>query len=253
MRRIFPLLFPLAFTAAAAGGIAAPSSRAVVSPDGRRVLVMLSEDPEYDRMHPQLVTLPDGRVINIREGFARSGAYDAGTLAPLWQVDWSSWSLLSSDDFRSIVRLNWRGFDSGIDSDWALAFYDEGRLVRRYDFADLLTRLRHDAFLQFTSSGWHTVWYGDFELKGGRVNLSTARRRLRLAEFELDLRLQEFYTFDLATGSMLSRRTEGAWFVWLGGVLAAAPVVVPAALFVVWRKRRVARGRRARGENPLRQ
>src|SRR5687767_4884083 len=126
MRYIRPLLL-LAFPAAAVGGISAPRSHATVSPDGRRVLVMLSQHPEYDRIpeydrrYPQVVTLPDGRVVNIRDGFPSSGAYDAATLAPLWQVDWYSfpWELLWSDDFRSVVRMN----PHGLHESWALAFY----------------------------------------------------------------------------------------------------------------------------------
>src|SRR3712207_312289 len=109
MRRIFPLLFPLAFTAAAAGGIAAPSSRAGGSSERLRLLGILAKDPESDRMHTQVVPLSGGRVGKIRDGCGPSSAVDAGTLAPLWQVDWSSWRLLWSDDFRRVARLNRSG------------------------------------------------------------------------------------------------------------------------------------------------
>ena len=152
----------------------------------------------------------------LHEAFTKSGCYDAATLAPIWQADWFS---LKSDlrwtpDFIDTARINRQGFNS----DWALAFYHAGKLLRRYDSQHLLTTLNQRRFFDFTPSDWHFVWYDRFEIVKNQLVLSTARRRLPLWFFALDLGVQETYTFDLSSGAVIERVTTGVRRMWLYGV-----------------------------------
>jgi hypothetical protein len=223
----------------AMASVTAMNSYAQVSEDGTRILVMVSPAVEYDTItHPVPFFLPDGRTVSIRDTFVKSGCYDAGTLAPLWQVEWYDfpYCLRWSPDFSSVVRLNPRGIEP--DNDWALAFYHDGQLIKEYDCAFLLTGLRHLLLFELSFRDWYLRWHDEFEVEGNRLDLSTARRRLCVYGLELDLGLQEFYEFDLATGEVVSFRSEGGWVVWayLGGCLM---LLVSAALLIIWMLKRM--------------
>jgi hypothetical protein len=243
MLRLF-LLILLMFPVSARGSIPAPNSSVTASADGRRVLVMVSPMPEYDR--EPTATLSDGRVVDVHHAFGMSGVYDASTLEPVWQVDWFALrhDLMVSDDLRHVAWFGRRGMHTG----WALAFYEDGGLVRLYNCGQLLTGLRGDRFLPFTSGDWHTEWYEDFGLSADRrtVLVSTMRRRAFVGAYRIDLGLQEFYAFDLTNGAMVSRRVEGRWVVWAYAAGAVAVCVVGVGLVrAIWR--RVKRGDRRRG------
>src|SRR5690349_10199780 len=79
------------------------------------------------------------------------------------------------------------------------------------------TGLRHRAFLPYETWDWHVRWYErcDLDADHRHVHLSTARRQIYLAGWQINLGLQESYTFDLATGEMLDRQSTGRWRVWL--------------------------------------
>lgn len=238
------LLALLVFPSITRGGISAPNSSVAISRDGERILVMLSPDAGYDQT--STFTLPDGRLINLHDTFPKSGVYNSSTLEPVWQVDWFSlqYDLRYSDDLQHLVRLNRQGFRS----DWAIAFYDGGKLIRTYDCAFLLTGMNRRWCLPYSTWDWHTQWYEDFDLDTQResVLLSTAQRRMYVPDHEIDLGLQEFYTFDLASGLLISRRSVGAWLVWAYGATAVALAV---ALFfaVRWLWRRMKASSRRRG------
>src|SRR4051812_24731904 len=235
MARILLLLTFLVFPAAARGGISAPNSSVALSPDGTKILVMLSPYGLED--HQPTAALPGGRVVNLHDTFPKSGVYEVSTLKPVWQVEWFAFQreLLLSDDFRHIMRLNRQGFRST----WAIAFYDEGRLVRKYNCRYLLNGLRRHECLPFTTGDWHTQWYDRFGLSADRdqVLLSTARRQTYLGGYQIDLGLQEFYTFDLASGSLVRRRSVGAWRVWAYGAASVTFFVgLVLAVRLLWRK-----------------
>jgi hypothetical protein len=206
----------LALASRTDGGISAPNSSVIASRDGTTILLMLS--PVAGDDHTSIATLPNGHVVDLHQVFPKSGLYKTSTLEPVWQVNWFALrrDLLYSDDLRYIVRLN----RFGLRSNWAIAFYDDGELVRTYDCAFLLTRFDSDRTLPFTSSDWHTQWYEDFDLNADRskVMLSTAQRRLYFMGHDIDLGREEFYTFDLARGNLVSKRIVGAWVVWAYGV-----------------------------------
>jgi hypothetical protein len=182
-------------------------------------------------------TLLDGRTVNLRDTFAKSGVYDAKTLAPIWQVDWFAQprDLLLSRDFLHAVRRNRFGFHS----DWALAFYDRGKLIQSYDCAHLLTHMSNIRCIPFTTSDWHYRWYEDFDLNEecSQIQLSTVRRRTYLYGHVIDYGFQEHYTFNLTTGSIVNQRTTGLWRIvaYASGLLAL--IMLPLiALRCIWQR-----------------
>lgn len=128
----------------------------------------------------------------------------------------------------------------------------DGRVINLHDqFSKsgfLLTRMRGPRYLPFTTWDWHTKWYDDFELDAGRRNvlLSTARRRVPVTGPDFDLGFQAFYTFDLASGALVSQRSAGAWVLWAYGIALGSLLVV--LLFATgWSLRRIGAARYRRG------
>jgi hypothetical protein len=227
----FLLVYPLI----AQGFISAENSRATPSPDQTRLLVMLPTGNLSDQT--PTATLPDGRTVNLRATFAKSGVYDATTLAPIWQVNWFAQpeDLLLSDDFLHAARRNIFGFHS----DWALAFYDRGKLIQSYDCAHLLTHMSNIRCIPFTTCNWHYRWYEDFDLSNdcSQVQLSTVRRRTYLYGHVIDYGFQEHYTFDLVTGSIVNQRTTGLWRISAYAAATLALILLPPiALRLLWQR-----------------
>src|SRR5689334_15004512 len=132
MPKLVPLILLFA-PAAAFAGLSSPNSHILISPDRSRLLVMISGDPTSDQT--PTVTLPNGRILNLRATFKKSGCYDAQSFAPLWQADWFAfdYELICSNDFRSIARLN----RFGQRSMWAIRFYKDGNSIKSYEFRQL--------------------------------------------------------------------------------------------------------------------
>jgi hypothetical protein len=182
---VVALLFWLLGLAVAMGGISAPYSYAVLSPNGKRILVMLSPIKVYDSEFPTKFKLPSGRLIVVGESFPKSGVYDATTLLPVWQCSWYVYhdDLRWSDGFDDLAILNRFALTSG----WGIAFYHQGQFVRSYDCQYLLTEFRNPIFLPYTTWDWHTRWEENFERDGNHILLSTARRRLTYYGYELEV------------------------------------------------------------------
>jgi len=248
---LLSLIVLLKLPVSVAAGLSARDSYLVLSRDGTRMLVMIgpSTDPVWD--HTPTATLPDGRVVDLRQTFKKSGAYDARTLTPLWQVDWYELDprIQWSPDFEHVVRMN---IAARTYQGWALSFYDRGKVVRQYSCDELLTGLRDKQFLPFSTWDWHWQWYEDFGLTvdSAEVVLSTARRCIHVHGERYDLGLQEFYTFELASGAMTSQRTTGRWVL---GAYAAVPVAIVIVVAVALRagvrfvRRRIPGSRTRRG------
>jgi hypothetical protein len=140
----------------------------------------------------------------------------------------------------------------GFQGPWALRFYDEGKLIREYGYKALLMAPRNRFLLPYTQTDWHTAWYDVYDLDPShrRLQLYTPERRLwfNLTEWwpydrRINLGLQEFYTFDLATGTILTRQVVGAWRSWAFlAVFAATLFIIIFAL--LWTRRRIGRFRR---------
>ena len=79
-----------------------------------------------------------------------------------------------------------------------------------------------------------------------QYNDSVSRREARIIEaggarfrfyYDLDLGLQESYSFDLATGEIVSRQVTGRWVIWLYAALAlTALIATPILLFLIIRR-----------------
>lgn len=211
---------------------------------------MRSDAPRYDIALATL-PLPSG-VVDIRTTFPKSGCYDAVTLTLIWQVDWYEWewNLRYSADFSYVARRNLFALRPNC-RDPALAFYHDGKLIKQYAPNGLLVTLRSLAFFKLTSANWHVVWYGEgpnsYNVSGDQLRFSTARRRMNVADHELNFGLQEHYTFNLKTGEIVERRIDGvarAVFI-----LIILPLTVPLVCVFAGRKivRRIRRGRNRRG------
>jgi hypothetical protein len=247
MARLMVLLLVLVWPGVVLAGLSSPNSYLVPSSDGRRVLVMLSGDRTWDRT--RTAALPDGRVVDLYATFGKSGLYDARSLEPKWQVPWFSLGgdLFYSPDLRYVIRVCRPGLRSG----WALRFYTDGRLVREHSCSALLTGLRSEWFLPYSTWDWHPRWYDDYDIDatGTRFNVTTARRRLYVEGRRFDLGLQESYTFDVATGEVLSQGVRGRWVVRAYG--AGVPAGVVAGMVVVRLGWRFVRARPKRAGFPV--
>lgn len=195
---------------------------------------MHSTNPDLEP--PPIVNLPDGTSLPLRGTFARSGLYDVATLSAFWTTldYWEAWEVRWSPNLDHIVRLNEYGFRSitGVE------FFDRNGYVRSYACSELMTGLRFDLCVPFTSANWHDVWYGDYDLdpSGRFVELSTVRRRGHFFAHTIDLGRQEFYKFDLATGNIVEQRVTGRLLVWLYlAALLAFPALCTTALRHSWR------------------
>jgi hypothetical protein len=231
------------FSGVALAAISSPDSHARYSRDGKRILVMISNNLAWDGTRK--FVLQDGRVVIMRDAFPKSGCYDAQTLGPIWQVNWFAfeWELRTSDDFTQIVRLYPKAMSGGP----ALDFYTNGNLIRSYGCRDLLRNLNSTAFVNFTSGGWHYQWYDHerYNLSGiNQVNLDTGRRIFWIFRRGYDLGYQEHYTFDLASGKILACTYSGIdTLVIVIAKLAAA--AVGGLLMLAWLLRRIGRCIRA--------
>ncbi len=168
----------------------------------------------YDNQHPTKFKLPDGREIIVHQTFSKSGVYDASTLKPIWQVNWFALKseLLFSPNFESVVRINRFGFDG---KSWGVSFYKEGQFVKSHNVDDLLTSFKNRFFLPLSTMDWHTRWYDAYEMKGDEIILSTAPRRVFVFGYVFQLGVQEFYSFDVATGIITKKRVVQTWYYWL--------------------------------------
>jgi hypothetical protein len=102
--------------------------------EGKFVFVMLSieEDPTaYGQ---------GGAVQNedIRRQYPQSGLYkNDGSITPVWAVDWYAFEVAISSDGRYLVRWGPWPFHGEYD-ELAVAFYKNGREIRRYAVRDLV-------------------------------------------------------------------------------------------------------------------
>lgn len=227
-------LFLLALPAIAHASLLRTWSYAEVSPDGRRVFVMLTSS---DQGEPLTVKLLDGHEIDVRATFAESVEYDTSTLGLVWKINRYAFpfEICWFDDFEHYALLNRFAIARGP----AVSFFHQNKLVRQYSPDEILTGLGRARFLPFTSGDWHYVWYDQFNREGNGLALSTTRREYWLYGHRIDLGRKEFYTFDLVTGEITSRRVMGAWYVWAYG--AGFVGALAASLFVFrlgWRRAR---------------
>ncbi len=221
----------------ALGSISVPTSFAKVSQDGKRLLVMVARKSRYDTHAPVPFVLPNGRALELRETFGKSGCYETDTLKPLWQVEWFEFDdeLKCSPDFSHLARRNMFACPDGV----ALTFYENGREIQHYQYQELLRNLASRYFLTQTSFNWHDQWYDDFQLTGHTLTLSTIPRAVHLGGHDMELGISERYTFDLNTGNILTSQEIGVtrfWVFLIGGLLIV--ISLPVAVVIHRRRQR---------------
>jgi len=150
--------------------------------EGQFVFVMLSieDDPSYGV----------GTAVqdeNIRRQYSQSGLYrNDGSIKPVWTVDWYAFQVTISLDGKYLVR--WGPWPSSENYDeLAIAFYKNGREMRRYAVKDLVAAPES---LPHTVS--HYFWEKDtsFDPTTNVLHLETENG--------------EEYDFDITTGRKLT-------------------------------------------------
>lgn len=123
----------------------------------------------------------------IREKYKQSGLFkNDGSATVLWIVHWYSFSVYPSSDGKHIVRMGpWASSTSQL----ALAFYENGKEIKRYLIKDLV---RDENKLRHTVS--HFFWRSDqqFNDREGTISLKTTDG--------------QYYLFSVKTGEIIKDR-----------------------------------------------
>jgi hypothetical protein len=152
---------------------APPRDYVKATPNGKYLFVMLAPE-QWSRYDSS----------NVRKTYPQSGLYrNDGSTTPLWRVDWYSFSVFPSSDGVHLVQMG--PWASDVEQ-LAVAFYENGTLLKAYRIKDLIrdeSKLRHTVSHFF----WHTsLSYDD---KKGLLVLTTTdgvnyRFSLRTGEIE---------------------------------------------------------------------
>lgn len=189
------------------------------STDAKRALVLVPDTSSASDPDSNIV-LPNGRHVNVFDVFAGSGVYDLETYTKLWSLDhfWEYAPFRYSDRFDHLVRIAIRARVAGTSRiiEHKLQFWDRGALIKEYDSNDLLTDLKSPYFMPEFRHGLGCIWWDQFELTPDKrvVLFNTYGRNLRFEHYWISMGLKEYYTFDLASGDMLTKRIEGRWVLW---------------------------------------
>lgn len=158
-----------------------PRDRVQLTENGKYILVMLGDSLGADS--------------KIRARYPAAGLYDAkGSAEPLWTVDWYSSEVYPASDGKHLVRMGpWPGLRDGMRlrpgdralEELAVAFYEQGELLRSYAIKDLI--IRPEKLLVSVS---HFRWKK-------RVSFDDAAGRLIIWTYD-DRKL----SFDISSGGM---------------------------------------------------
>ena len=196
IRFILALLFLAGFCAAAARADeeAAPQEYTRVTRNKKFVFVMLPPKP-FDKYG------------TLKTRYPASGLYpNNGSNKPLWTVPWYEFDVDVASDGKHLVRWGpWPRTGDRFDT-LALAFYENGREIKRYRVRDLVAR---PEALPRTVSHYHWLEGKTFDDRGGRVGVTTLQRH----DPATGVRYLRKYVFDLASGRVVKGRlppeTEG--------------------------------------------
>ena len=199
------------------------NSYAILSKDGRRIFVMLTETPNDD----EIFILPDNTKVNLRKTFHSSGVFNLTSKKPIWLFNWYSRNseLQTSGDFSSIIRLN--SFALHFSKSWGLKFIHNGKTVKTYSLDSLVTTLRSKYFFPFTTAGYYHVWDNVFSLQGDSLKLIVSGRSINIFSCIIPLGYQESYVFDSNTGAILEKHIKNI-------PLTIAMIILPIALVLIF-------------------
>ncbi len=173
-------------TPARADSEAPPSDYTKVTENGRYIFVMLAPDRLDVLGGPTRPQSSFGKS-EIQKTYKQSGLYNNdGSNEPLWTVSWYSFSVYPSSDGKHVVKM---GPWAQSTSDLAIAFYENGKELKRYIISDLVKnqlKLKHTVSHFFWKTG---LQYND---KEGTVFIETIDG---LA-----------YTFSVKTGDIIGKK-----------------------------------------------
>jgi hypothetical protein len=169
-----------------------PQDYAVFAPGDRYVLVMLVPDATLSLFSDDQGQLLEWGMLDetLRAKYAQSGVYEvAETPGLVFAVDWYSRQTYPTSDGRHLVRVGpWPGLRNY--EELAVAFYVEGREIRRYRVRDVV---QSPELLPESVS--HYQW------------LEVARLDDLHGQFTVDTMAGERVTFDFRTGDILLKET----------------------------------------------
>ncbi len=200
-----------------------PASYIIPTRDCDSFLVMLAPVP-IDDDHGKLCVLPTGDTINLRAEYQVSGFYKIGSNVPLWSLKWFEDSELVrlSSGGRYVVRVNRFGGGDGIHLDWAIRFYDSGKLIKSYGVGELID---FPSLMKFTSADWHHLW----------IDEGTYGRRIEGNVFRVNTSTRDEFEFDIRTGNIISESrywiTKVHLYVWI-----VSGTVICAVVALAWRR-----------------
>lgn len=173
---------------ASADSEAPPEDYKVLSPNNEYVLVLLVPDRDRD-WYTEDKTL--------RKHYPTSGLYrNDGSNESLWTMDWHSYEAYLSSDGKHAVRMGpwprlWNDKDIELDGpalkQLAIAFYEEGRLLKEYTIGDLIKDPKK--LPPHTIS--HFQWKKD-------IQFDDKENRIKLMTFD-----GQQFVLDITTGEMI--------------------------------------------------
>jgi hypothetical protein len=200
-----------------------------LSADETRIFVM-RDGPGWCEAQVSYPRLSNGERVDFIRDFPCSGVYTLSDRKLVYGVDWFSLDreVIVSNDLSHIARLNQFG------SFWALKFYTNGKVTKTYTCDQLLKAFSSEQFLQYTTIDWHYQWHEDYLLKGQKVFLTTASRRV----FDVPIFYHEEYLFDLTTGAIERADVLTPAFVAVAAGWSACLLLLGTSIVITLRKRR---------------
>ncbi len=138
-----------------------------------------------------LVENSESLISSSGEQYPSSGLYrNDGSNNPLWTVDWFAFTVYVSSDGQHIARMGpWPSLKGKREPDvqeLAVAFYENGELLKRYIISDLISKPK-----SLPSSVSHFEWKKD-------VSFDDTLERLTIITTE-----ENKYVFDIKSGEMV--------------------------------------------------
>ena len=167
-----------------------PQDYSKVSQDGQYIFVMFTLDKGWGSVF--------FKNRNLRRKYAQAGLYkNDSSLTPLWTVDWYSHSreVYLPSDGKHLVRMGpWPSLWAPKDmekggpalQELAVAFYESGRLLKRYSIGDLVENPK-----VLPQSVSHFMWMKE-------VSFDDVSKRLRLSTLDGNK-----YVFDVNSGEII--------------------------------------------------
>ena len=206
-----------------AGLSSGPFTWTALSQEDNRILVNLRVAGDTIPADEKTVSLPDGRILVIKEHFPTSGVYSLPNLELLWSFPWKSTyetDMAWSPDFSRMAVWYSKDFELKKENPWGLHILHEDRSVKFYAEEELY--LRFSKWYHFAhKSTLGGPDYTTLDVVEDKFILNTARRGSPSPFGWRDIGYWETYTFDFETGNILSSEIQdGKTKMIIAGVLS---------------------------------